>query len=202
LTFRPTVFFDLAAIVPDVDPSASQPTPSLAVQEIDLLLLLVSVTDALVAVLPKSTFSGETENFSAVTASDTVMTSVPLPAPPETVTSAVYSPGVSPSRWAESESFVLLERVPDFAPNESQLALSLAVQLSFLWKLFLRVTVAVEAVLPKSTSTGETTSLESLAAASALGSKSTGEEELHAAAMAAHTTRMAAQHARRTYECT
>jgi hypothetical protein len=31
---------------------------------------------------------------------------------------------------------------------------------------------------------------------------STGEEVLHAAAMAAHTTSMAAQYARRTYECT
>jgi hypothetical protein len=151
LTLRPTVFFDLAAIVPDVDPRASQPTPSLAVQESDLLLLLVSVTDALVAVLPKSTLSGETENVPACTASDTVMTSVPLPMPPETVTFVVYSPGVSPSLRAESESFALLESVPDFDPNESQLALSLAVQVSFLWKLFFRVTVAVEALLPKST---------------------------------------------------
>jgi hypothetical protein len=103
---------------------------------------------------------------------------------------------------AKSENFALLDTVPDLDPNESQLAFSLAVQVSFLWKLFFRVTVAVVPLLPKSTSTGETTSPEALAAASALGSTSTGEEELHAAAMAAHTTSMAAGKARRTYECT
>jgi hypothetical protein len=53
---------DLAAIDPDVEPSANQPTPSLAVHVSDVLPLFVSVMVALVAVLPKSTFSGETEN--------------------------------------------------------------------------------------------------------------------------------------------
>ena len=52
----------MAAIDPDVEPSASQPTPSLAVQVNDVLPLFVSVTVALVAVLPKSTLRGETEN--------------------------------------------------------------------------------------------------------------------------------------------
>jgi hypothetical protein len=62
LTLRPTDFFDPAAIVPDVEPSASHPTPSLAVQVSDVVPVLVSVTGAFVAVLPKSTLSGETEN--------------------------------------------------------------------------------------------------------------------------------------------
>jgi hypothetical protein len=79
LTLRPTVFFDLAAIVPDVDPSANQPTPSLAVQVSDLLLLLVSVTEALVAVLPKSTLSGATENVVEITAMPTEIVSEPPP---------------------------------------------------------------------------------------------------------------------------
>jgi hypothetical protein len=52
----------LAAIDPEVEPIASQPTPSLAVHVSDVLPLLVSVTVAFVSVLPKSTFSGETEN--------------------------------------------------------------------------------------------------------------------------------------------
>ena len=61
LIFRPSALLDLAAIVPDVEPSASQPAPSLAVQVSDVVPLLVSVTDALVAVRPKSTLTGETE---------------------------------------------------------------------------------------------------------------------------------------------
>ena len=53
---------DLAAIVPDVDPKANHPTPSLAVQVRDVVPLLVSVMDVVVAVLPKSTSSGEATN--------------------------------------------------------------------------------------------------------------------------------------------
>jgi hypothetical protein len=62
LTFTLNVLFDFAAIVPDVDPNVSHPAPSLAVQLIDALPLLLSVTDVVVAVFPKSTLSGETEN--------------------------------------------------------------------------------------------------------------------------------------------
>ena len=44
----------MAAIVPDIEPSSSHPAPSLAVQVSDVLPLLVSVTDLVVDVLPKS----------------------------------------------------------------------------------------------------------------------------------------------------
>ena len=57
-----TVLLDPAAIVPHVELSASQPTPSLAAEVSDVLPLLVRVTDLVVAELPKSSLSGETEN--------------------------------------------------------------------------------------------------------------------------------------------
>src|SRR5688572_2131737 len=47
-------------MVPDLWFKSSQPTPSLAVQLSDVVSVLVSVTDAFVAVFPKSTWRGET----------------------------------------------------------------------------------------------------------------------------------------------
>ena len=60
LTESETVFCELAAIDPDDAFSPSQPALSVAVQEIDWLLVFLSVTDRLVAVVPKSSRSGDT----------------------------------------------------------------------------------------------------------------------------------------------
>jgi hypothetical protein len=50
-----SALLELAAIDPDVAPSASQPALSVAVQDRDVLPVFFSVTDAVVAVVPKST---------------------------------------------------------------------------------------------------------------------------------------------------
>jgi hypothetical protein len=70
-------------------------------------------------------------------------------------------------------------------------------------EVFLRVTYAVVALLPKFTWIGETSNLESSTAASKMESVSTGEEDVQAAAIAAHTmTTMAARSARLTNDFT
>jgi hypothetical protein len=93
LTDIDTVFWEFAVIVPDVAFNASQPTLSVALQVSDWLLVFFSVTDAFVAVLPKSTTSGETANFAVVpeaaTVIDTETISVPPPLFEEIVTLVV-----------------------------------------------------------------------------------------------------------------
>jgi hypothetical protein len=88
--------------------------------------------------------------------------------------------------------------VPELVPSDSQSVFSLAFQESVAFEVFLRVMDADVALVPRSTLIGAISNFGALAAASALESKSTGEEELQAAAMAAHTTKIAAQQARRT----
>jgi hypothetical protein len=74
LTEIATVFCEFADIVPDIVFSPSQPTPSVALQVSDWLLVFFSVTDRLVAVVPKSIWSGETENVVVPDAATLIVT--------------------------------------------------------------------------------------------------------------------------------
>lgn len=87
LTEIETVFCELAAIVPDTALRASQPTPSVAVQDNDWLPLFFSVTERLVAVVPKSSWTGVTAKVVLPDAATFIFTlTVSVPPPEEIVT--------------------------------------------------------------------------------------------------------------------
>jgi hypothetical protein len=83
------VLLEFAAIVPDVAASPSHPAPSLADHDTDPAVLFLSVTEVLVAVVPKLTWSGVTSNASGgvETLIDTATVAEPLEL--ETATFAV-----------------------------------------------------------------------------------------------------------------
>ncbi|HYO45503.1 MAG TPA: hypothetical protein VEY33_02295 [Gemmatimonadota bacterium] len=191
------VSLDLPAREPDVAPSESQLAFSLAVHDSEASPVFVSVIELVVALLPKSTWSGETESWPSEvpveegTVSDTDTVSEPAPWSPETDTFVLYVPAASDPRCAESE-IVRVEfphRVPDVASSDSQPALSLADQDNALLVVFVSVTDAVLPLLPKSTWSGATSSLVGLPASE---STSVGEEEVHAVAATMHSVARAA----------
>ena len=149
----------MPAIEPEVAPSANQPALSVAVQDSEASPVFVSVTELVVALLPKSTVSGETDNWAAVplvdvgTVIETDTVSEPAPRSPVTFMVVLYLPAASAPRSTESE-IVRLEfphTVPDDAPTDSHPALSLIDQEKALLVEFVIVIEAVVCVLPKST---------------------------------------------------
>ena len=185
----------LPASVPDNRPRLSQPTLSLAVQANEVLPLLVSVMVALVRVVPKSTWAGDTVSCEGGkgTVTDTGTTSET----PEltNVTFVVYVPGARLLRAAVSETLPVPHRDsdPDLVPIDSQPALSVAVQLIVLGLEFVRVSDELVLVEPKLTLAGEISRAPCVTPpSSAIESTSTGDEVLQAAAIAAQSTALAA----------
>jgi hypothetical protein len=164
--------------------------------------LFLSVTEALVAELPKSTWRGFTSNCSAGAATVIDADTIADPAELANVTSVVYDPAARLPLWTDIET-VWLDRAaidPEVAPSESQPAFSLAVHERVFRLEFVSVTEAVVPVDPKLTSRGSALSallpppplfppLPPFAARSS-GSFSRGDVELQA--MAAHKTARAA----------
>src|SRR5688500_9852923 len=90
LTEIETVFCELAAIVPDIALRASQPTPSVAVQDNDWLPVFLSVTERVVAVLPKSSWTGVTAKVVVPDAATLIFTlTISVPPSEEIVTPVV-----------------------------------------------------------------------------------------------------------------
>jgi hypothetical protein len=98
---RESVRLDLPGTDPDVAPSANQPAFSLAVHDNDASPVFVSVTELDVALVPKSTLSGETARAASepsaepATFSDTDTVSEPAPFSPTTITFVLYVPAAS-----------------------------------------------------------------------------------------------------------
>jgi hypothetical protein len=204
---RESVRLDLPGTDPDVAPSANQPAFSLAVHDNDASPVFVSVTELVVMLVPKSTLSGETESCASEvpveegTVSDTDTVSEPAPRSPDIVTFVLYVPAGSDARSAES-GMVRLEfpqMVPEDAPSESHLALSLADQENALLVGFDSVTEAALPLLPKSTCPGDTRSLLDFPASVPT---SVGEEELQAAEATTRTVVRVANRTRVRQRCT
>ncbi|HET7692930.1 MAG TPA: hypothetical protein VFM44_07590 [Gemmatimonadota bacterium] len=153
LTEIETVFCELAAIVPDIALRASQPTPSVAVQDTDWLPVFLSVTERLVAVLPKSSWTGVTAKVAVPDAATLIFTlTASVPPSEEIVTPVVYAPAARPARCTLREICLgeSLLMVPELVPSDSQLALSVAVQASDRLELDLRVIEADVELVPRS----------------------------------------------------
>src|SRR5687768_5367227 len=200
-----SVLLDRAASDPDVAPRASQPALSLAVQVRGLPPVFSSVTDALVPVAPKSTWSGATSRLAgwlaAGTVTDTDTASDPAPRAAEIWIAVEYVPGARLPSCAETETVreAPANIVPELAPRDSHPALSLALHSIARVPELTNVNDEVDASDPKSMRVGDTSSLEGFAASD---STSVGADEVHATMAIAQRAASAAGRTRTYMDCT